>query len=282
MGPVGRAVVSEAQRPSAGLTGSKSCSEAGTAAGVGRQCGLPAQAPVSYALPGLLCSALPAGRRMIKPAINTVQADLLRQLPLLLVTAHDAEGQAWASALVGSPGFLSAAPDPSLLTISKARLLGDGKPGAHPKPACQRPPAIHAGAANHRAAFNPAWPWPACPRCRPAGTASRAAGGLPGHPAQQQAARARQRHCGGRGAWPRGAARAEGPGAAGLQQLPQVHPGKRWASSRVAVQWPVLHVLCNVCAQQAVCCMPRRNARRDARRGPLPSRTVTRRIPASS
>ncbi|KAI7838544.1 hypothetical protein COHA_007687 [Chlorella ohadii] len=47
------------------------------------------------------------GRRMIKPAIGPVHADLLRTLPMLLVTAQDSGGRAWASALVGSPGFLS-------------------------------------------------------------------------------------------------------------------------------------------------------------------------------
>ncbi|KAL4458927.1 hypothetical protein ABPG75_013792 [Micractinium tetrahymenae] len=66
------------------------------------------------------------GRRMIKPAVNAVQGDLLRQLPLLLVTGSDAAGRTWASALVGSPGFVSVAPDPSVLRISSARLLGDG------------------------------------------------------------------------------------------------------------------------------------------------------------
>ncbi|PRW50820.1 pyridoxamine 5 -phosphate oxidase [Chlorella sorokiniana] len=67
------------------------------------------------------------GRRMIKPAIGTLHADLLSALPMLLVSAGDSGGRLWASALVGSPGFLSvSAADPSLLQISSARLLGGG------------------------------------------------------------------------------------------------------------------------------------------------------------
>lgn len=72
------------------------------------------------------------GRRMIKPAVGPVHADVLSKLPMLLVTAHDGSGRLWASALVGSPGFLSvAAADPSLLNISSARLLGDGMVSLH-------------------------------------------------------------------------------------------------------------------------------------------------------
>lgn len=68
---------------------------------------------------------------MIKPAVSPVHADVLSKLPILLVTAHDGSGRLWASALVGSPGFLSvAAADPSLLNISSARLLGDGERAA--------------------------------------------------------------------------------------------------------------------------------------------------------
>ncbi len=76
---------------------------------------------------------------MIKPAIGPVHADLLRTLPMLLVTAQDSGGRAWASALVGSPGFLSVGDDPSLLLISSARLLGDGKQaGCAGQSACAR------------------------------------------------------------------------------------------------------------------------------------------------
>lgn len=85
---------------------------------------------------------------MIKPAVSGVQADLLRQLPLLLVTATDAAGQTWASALVGPRGFVSAAPDPSVVTISAAHLLGDGEANMHRR----RCPAVHPPAATPPAA----------------------------------------------------------------------------------------------------------------------------------
>ena len=67
---------------------------------------------------------------MIKPALSAPHADLLRQLPLLLVTAFDGAGRLWASALVGSPGFVGVASDPSLLCITSTRLLGDGEAAA--------------------------------------------------------------------------------------------------------------------------------------------------------
>lgn len=77
---------------------------------------------------------------MIKPAVTPPQAEVLRQLPMLLVTMYDRSGRLWASALTGSPGFLGAQPDPSVLSICSARLLGDGAPplglpSALPRPA---------------------------------------------------------------------------------------------------------------------------------------------------
>ncbi len=169
---------------------------------------------------------------MIKPAINAVQAALLRQLPMLLVTAHDGDGQAWASALVGPPGFVSVASDPSVLTISAARLLGDGECARARGFVLPRARAAHAATSlmpGPRAllcdAATPVCPGPGCPRRRHAGATPRPASGLPGHPVQQPAACARKWHAEKRGAWRWGAAAASRPGAAGLQQLPQVHPG---------------------------------------------------------
>lgn len=65
---------------------------------------------------------------MIKHSVGNTQAELLQKLPLFLVTAVDGADRVWASALFGAPGFVHVhAEDPSLVCISNARLLDNGK-----------------------------------------------------------------------------------------------------------------------------------------------------------
>ena len=63
---------------------------------------------------------------MIKPSLDADKANLLCQLPLFLITAQDGAGRLWATALLGTPGFLSVGSYPSLLRVSKAAPLHQG------------------------------------------------------------------------------------------------------------------------------------------------------------
>ncbi|GAB4816610.1 hypothetical protein N2152v2_003656 [Parachlorella kessleri] len=67
------------------------------------------------------------GRRMIKHQCTDAHASLLEVLPILYITAQDASGQLWATALVGQPGFVAVSKDPSKVVISNALLLGGGE-----------------------------------------------------------------------------------------------------------------------------------------------------------
>lgn len=62
---------------------------------------------------------------MIKRS-GQAHADLLRRLPLLLLSVPDASGRPWASALFGEPGFVSPLADSALVQVSDARLLDAG------------------------------------------------------------------------------------------------------------------------------------------------------------
>lgn len=67
---------------------------------------------------------------MIKREVSDNNAELLYRLPMLLVTATDGAGALWATALFGQPGFAAVdADDPSLVRITRARLLDSGAVG---------------------------------------------------------------------------------------------------------------------------------------------------------
>jgi hypothetical protein len=64
------------------------------------------------------------GRRVIRTVLTEQHRAFFGMLPYLLVGSVDAEGQPWASMLVGPPGFLSS-PDERTLRVAARPLPGD-------------------------------------------------------------------------------------------------------------------------------------------------------------
>ncbi|MBW4690446.1 MAG: pyridoxamine 5'-phosphate oxidase family protein [Lyngbya sp. HA4199-MV5] len=64
------------------------------------------------------------GRQMIRPYLTQQHRQFFAQLSYVLVGTVDADGNPWASILVGNPGFLST-PDDRTLRVTASPLLGD-------------------------------------------------------------------------------------------------------------------------------------------------------------
>jgi len=64
------------------------------------------------------------GRRVIRDYLTEQHRTFFPQLPFLIAGTLDAQGQPWASVLVGPPGFLSS-PDPQTLRVDTSPLWGD-------------------------------------------------------------------------------------------------------------------------------------------------------------
>lgn len=64
------------------------------------------------------------GTRLIRDHVPDEHKDLYARLPMLLIGALDGSGRPWASAVFGSPGFVST-PDPTTLSIAAGPLPGD-------------------------------------------------------------------------------------------------------------------------------------------------------------
>ncbi|TFZ03619.1 pyridoxamine 5'-phosphate oxidase family protein [Ramlibacter humi] len=70
-----------------------------------------------------------AGERVVRNHMPQQHRDFFAQLPWLLVGALDAQGQPWATALAGPPGFVDS-PDERLLRVRAQPAAGDPLAGA--------------------------------------------------------------------------------------------------------------------------------------------------------
>lgn len=73
---------------------------------------------------GTLAQSAVSGRRGIRDHMPDQHRAFFAQLPFMLVGSVDAQGQPWASVLVGEPGFMQS-PDPTTLRVNAQALPGD-------------------------------------------------------------------------------------------------------------------------------------------------------------